>query len=98
MDVEPDKSTFQYIARTIASEKLSLAKTEQILWNEVFPALESNLNSVAGNWTGWPDEWLIENLNVSSMEFARANGNSNSALEIKRCWKMVVEATQGTNA
>lgn len=35
---------------------------QTILWNELFPLLQDNLRSVAGEWSGWPDEWLVQHV------------------------------------
>jgi len=49
-------------ARVCARSKYSLDEIEQIYWNEVQPAVEFNLKSVAGEWTGFEIEWLVERI------------------------------------
>ena len=62
LDTEADDTTFSYIARVVLETGYSRQEVHHILWGEVFPVLKSNLRSIAGEWAGWPDEWLVEHL------------------------------------
>jgi hypothetical protein len=88
LDTEIDEITFKYIARTVLESEYSPSEIHSILWGEVFPVLEANLESVAGVWAGWPDDWLLENLEVTSGTPA-IQGNVEVIREIKRCWAKV---------
>ncbi|MGO4323774.1 DUF7079 family protein [Pseudomonas sp. KB_12] len=53
LDTEIDDLTCDYIARAVLETNYSPKEIHSILWNEVFPVLETNLRSVAGEWAGW---------------------------------------------
>lgn len=90
LDTQIDDRTFAYIARVILETGYSPREVHNILWGEVFPVLKSNLSSVAGEWVGWPDDWLLEHLSVYDGPVTKQKGSV--AREIDRCWKRV--ATQ----
>nr|WP_086938524.1 hypothetical protein [Thaumasiovibrio occultus] len=66
LDTEIDEATLSHIADTLYRCDVSPDDAEHILWHEVYPVLAPNLRAVAGVWDGWSDEWLLENLTVSS--------------------------------
>lgn len=86
LDTELDAAGFEYVAREIRESGLSLPEAESVLWNEVFPVLAQNLLSVAGVWSGWPDDWLLQNVRVESHAAPRKTGNRRVVSEISRCW------------
>lgn len=53
LDTEIDDLTYDYIARVVLETNYSPKEIHSILRNEVFPVLEANLRSVAGEWAGW---------------------------------------------
>ncbi|SFN90771.1 hypothetical protein SAMN05660284_02498 [Formivibrio citricus] len=57
LDNEPN---LEYVARVCAESPYSLGELDQILFNEVWPALSPNLASMAGEWAGWDREWLTK--------------------------------------
>ena len=61
MDDDPAVS-LERIARQCAHSKYSIAELEQIYWNEVRPAVQLNLHSVAGQWAGFERNWLSERI------------------------------------
>ncbi|WP_394170978.1 hypothetical protein [Saccharospirillum alexandrii] len=85
LDTEIDEVNFKHIARTIDDSGFTLEQTEAILWYEVYPALESNLRSPAGVWSGWSDEWLAKTIGSTPRSKA-VKGNRSVVKEIKRCW------------
>lgn len=87
LDTEVDERDFAYIARVVRQTGYSAEQTRIILWNEVYPVLGSNLRSVAGEWAGWSDEWLMENLQPSQGPAKSRWGWV--AKEIRRCWEQV---------
>jgi len=89
LDTEVGEVTFNYIARTVTETGYTPEEMHRILWGEVYPVLECNLRSVAGVWSGWSDEWLLENIQVSKGKPA-IHGSSSIIAEIKRCWAEVV--------
>ncbi|WP_090261901.1 DUF7079 family protein [Pseudomonas panipatensis] len=88
LDTEIDDRTFAYVAQAIMDSKYSPEEIQTILWGEVFPVLESNLRSVAGEWVGWTDDWLLKHLNVCEGAPPPASAGSVAA-EISRCWSEV---------
>jgi len=97
LDTDIGDLTFNYIARTVIESKLSVSEVEEILWYEVYPVLESNLRNVAGNWEGWTDEWLLQNL-PAPIRPNVIHGESLIIKEIKRCWQEVLKAHENQNA
>jgi len=89
LDTEIDNATFAYVAKAIIESEYSPGEIQTILWGEVFPALESNLRSVAGEWVGWTDDWLLKHLTVCERPLLQA-GAGCVAAEIRRCWSEVV--------
>lgn len=51
--------SFPYIARTLAESPFPDDELEAIFQNEVAPAVEANLFSIAGEWAGFDEQWLI---------------------------------------
>jgi hypothetical protein len=88
LDTEIDDLTYNYIARVVLETNYSPKEIHSILWNEVFPVLEANLRSVAGEWAGWTDEWLLEHISASD-ELEPRKGRGSIAKEIARCWSQV---------
>ena len=97
LDTEIDDATYKYIARTITESGLSIERAENILWQEVYPVLESNLRSVAGVWDGWPDEWLIKHLS-ESVKTSSVMGDRAIIKEIKSCWTQIINILANENA
>jgi len=87
LDTEIDDTDFAFIARVIAETDYSISEVQNILWGEVFPVLKANLISVAGEWAGWTDEWLVENITPRDGPVSVSKGVF--AKEIGRCWKQV---------
>ena len=49
---------YEEIVKTCAASKYSISELEEILFNEVLPALRFNLLDIAGDWQGYATEWL----------------------------------------
>lgn len=58
LDTELSEAQLEGIYQTLKSSGFSLKEIEFINLNEVAPVLQSNLLSVAGEWTGFDQEWL----------------------------------------
>ncbi|WP_340202130.1 hypothetical protein [Ascidiimonas sp. W6] len=67
LDTELQESDFIYIASTILESPYSFNEVKEINKYEVFPILQPNLLSVAGEWTGFNEEWLVNTI-VDSLE------------------------------
>lgn len=61
--LDTDVSVFHdAIAETLAASPYSPAELRDILMDDVHPALHANLMSVAGEWAGFDEAWLIERI------------------------------------
>lgn len=87
LDTEIDDKTFTHVAQVIMGSRYSPQDIHTILWGEVFPVLEANLRSVAGEWAGWTDDWLLEHLELCEGPVHPAS--TSVAVEISRCWSEV---------
>ena len=63
LDTEITESTQKYIAKTILDSKFSPTEILEILWCEVFPVLCINLQEPAGQWAGFREDVLIDQIN-----------------------------------
>lgn len=88
LDTELSDSDFAEVARVIDESGVAVNEAEAILWNEVFPVLSANLNSLSGEWAGWSSEWLLTNIRPSTGP-ARRRYVGFAARETKRCWQQV---------
>ncbi|GAA4790109.1 hypothetical protein GCM10023307_14230 [Lysobacter hankyongensis] len=61
--LDTDVSVFRdAIAETLAASPYSVDDLRDILMDDVHPALHANLMSVAGEWAGFDEAWLIERI------------------------------------
>ena len=58
LDTELRDEDFDRIAAQLASSSFTIREIETILRLEVTPAVRSNLRSMAGEWSGFDEEWL----------------------------------------
>lgn len=86
LDTELTEATFQHVARIVRESGVTKDEAEAVLWNEVFPVLHHNLQSVAGEWAGWSREWLVANIRPSHGP-ARRVGPVSLVREIQGCWE-----------
>ncbi|KZC21805.1 hypothetical protein RHOFW104R3_18650, partial [Rhodanobacter denitrificans] len=89
LDTEITDVSFRHAASIVERSGISLAEAEAVLWNEVFPVLYVNLESVAGVWAGWPQEWLKANLHPS-VGPARRTGPQFAVQAVQRCWEQTL--------
>lgn len=61
LDTELQQRDFDGIAETFNNSGLTLQEIKKIDLYEVFPLLQHNLLSVAGEWAGFDPDWLFEN-------------------------------------
>jgi hypothetical protein len=61
LDTETRRS-FPWIIRVALESGYSWDQIESIFWNEVAPAVSHNLFDVAGDWAGFPEEWLVDEI------------------------------------
>ncbi|WP_375581422.1 hypothetical protein ABWH96_10590 [Marivirga tractuosa] len=62
LDTELKESDFRAIAFKIIESPYSFDEAREINKYEVFPVLQSNLLSVAGEWAAFDEKWLINNI------------------------------------
>lgn len=60
LDTELQETDYQWIYNVFKTSGLSLKTLKSIDMYEVFPTLQANLNSVAGEWAGFDEKWLVE--------------------------------------
>ena len=53
---------YEYIAGICAESSFTLEELKEILENEVAPVCSKNLLSIAGEWSGFDEEWLESNI------------------------------------
>ena len=53
---------YEFISNTLADSNYSLQELEAILYYEVYPVCKYNLLSFAGEWGGFGDDWIMENI------------------------------------
>jgi hypothetical protein len=64
LDTELQESDFQGIAEIIIKSKFSFEEIRAIDKYEIFPVLKYNLLQVAGEWAGFDEDWLVENITL----------------------------------
>jgi hypothetical protein len=62
LDTELQDSDIHNIAFIIKNSPYSLEEIKAINKYEVFPVLHLNLMSVAGEWAGFDEEWLVDEI------------------------------------
>lgn len=60
LDTDLRKEDYKRIAAVVINSGYNLAEVRNLLFNEVHPVLRRNLLSVAGEWAGFDDNWLIQ--------------------------------------
>lgn len=56
LDTEPQ---WRRVAAVCAQAPFDLGGLQRILFDEVDPVLRANLSSIAGEWAGFDEEWLV---------------------------------------
>ena len=58
LDTELDDKQHRDIAQTIVASGYSPSEIQTILWEEVYPVVESNLRNPLGVWQGFDLDWM----------------------------------------
>jgi hypothetical protein len=58
LDTELDDEQRRQMAQVIVTSGFSPAEIHAILWDEVYPVVESNLRSAIGEWAGFDLDWM----------------------------------------
>ena len=85
LDTELQAADFQRIAAVCAASGFSWAEIQAINYNEVAPTLFSNLQSVAGEWAGWDEEWVIAQIS------SHYSPKPHNRLGSTRLWQRMVD-------
>lgn len=88
LDTELTDRDYEYIAKVVIKSRYTPIEIDNILWFEVFPVLQSNLRDPAGVWSGYPRDWLKENLQIVTNPPSTIE-DTETAKDIKDCWKRV---------
>ncbi|PRX53673.1 DUF7079 family protein [Flagellimonas meridianipacifica] len=85
LDTELQESDFIHIAHKIIESPYSFEKVREIDKYEVFPILQPNLMNVAGEWAGFDEEWLVNQIkeSLSKRDMAKKIGIESSYLTLK---------------
>ena len=62
LDTELDDDDHRHIAQTIIASGYTPSEVQSILWEEVYPVVECNLRSPAGEWGGFDPDWLQQQI------------------------------------
>lgn len=62
LDTELDDSQLLQILEVIYSSPYSIEEARKIDFFEVYPVLKSNIYTLAGEWAGFNENWLIEKI------------------------------------
>lgn len=62
LDTELNDADFERIAKILKDSGYSLKELKRINYEEVAPVVSQNTLSVAGEWSGFNEEWLIEKI------------------------------------
>ncbi len=86
LDTELEGKDFASIAAKIKESPFSFKEVKRINKEEVFPVLFTNLLSVAGVWTGFQEEWLINAISQKLKKRTRFNRLLNNIPYIGMKW------------
>lgn len=62
LDTELQESDYHRISDVLARSPYTLTEIEEILRYEVYPPCHYNLLTVAGEWGGFDEQWLVEKI------------------------------------
>ena len=62
LDTELDDEQRRHIAENIVASGYSPPEIQTILWEEIFPVLESNLRNFLGEWDGFDLDWMQQQI------------------------------------
>ena len=62
LDTPLDDCDYKRIAEICAASPYTLHQLDRIMFTEVWPAFRQNLASMAGEWRGWPDNFIVDRI------------------------------------
>ncbi|WP_310392317.1 hypothetical protein [Hymenobacter sp.] len=86
LDVELQEEDYRRMAAVCAASGFGWPEIRQMNYDEVAPVLWANLLSVAGEWAGWDETWLIATLT------ARYTGKRHRLLGLESLWRRAVDS------
>jgi len=89
LDTELQPSDYERIATTLAQSKYTLKEIKDILDYEVYPVCISNLLDIAGEWAGFPRDWLVKHIAPLKDKRPRLRFPRFARWMIKQHWKKV---------
>lgn len=93
LDTELQEYNHAHIATAMFESGYSFAEIEDILMLEVFPVCIANLHSVAGEWAGFHEDWVIKMIiKAKRPNRYRQWVNRSNFWMIKKDWDKVVIA------
>ncbi|MCH6255688.1 hypothetical protein MLD52_03970 [Puniceicoccaceae bacterium K14] len=101
LDTDLDDEAMEHIGAVVIDSGYTLAETKEILMDNLFPALLFNLHDVAGEWEGFPEEWLLKRIEETQNPnfFKKLYHKANFYL-VKDYWNRLaetIEAEQNTH-
>jgi hypothetical protein len=88
LDTELKSDDHERIAKILAVSPYSEKKLEEILRFEVTPVLKGNLRSVAGEWAGFDETWMREQM--TPLIDKRPPSHFGSFLMIRGQWRAIL--------
>lgn len=89
LDTELQESDFKRIAFKINQSPYALDEVKDINKYEVFPVLQANSLSIAGDWAGFDEAWLVNKItdSLSNRNMVKKVAIESSYLTLKWMWK-----------
>jgi hypothetical protein len=95
LDTELQEDDYKYMAEVFYKSPYSLAEIDLINKYEVAPVLMPNLLSVAGEWAGFDEDWLIESITSKIKDYNRIKNKRSGIMRFmynlfwKSDWKKI---------
>jgi hypothetical protein len=62
LDTELNDEQHRHIAQAVVDSGYSPSEIQTILWEELYPVVESNLRNPAGEWAGFDLDWMQQQI------------------------------------
>ena len=97
LDTELQEYDLVFIARSMHESGYTLDEINDILMLEVFPVCIANLHSVAGEWIGFDETWVVDTiLTAKRPNRIRRWMNNRNFWMIKNNWEKVLKRYKST--
>ncbi|MEO0374565.1 MAG: hypothetical protein AAF329_08070 [Cyanobacteria bacterium P01_A01_bin.17] len=98
LDTERQPYNHQWIANTLAESDYTEEELERILRHEVAPILGTNLLSVAGEWQGFDQNWLVTQILQRSQSRLCLPSITGALIVRSDEWKWIVRLVRAKRA